>query len=49
MSIAAVRKDGALSHDFEALFHHLYVPGAEDVRVLAISHAQRGMRPPLRA
>jgi plasmid stabilization system protein ParE len=30
-------------------YHVYYVPGTEDVRVLAIWHAQRGVGPPLRA
>ena len=30
-------------------YHVYYVPGTEEVRVLAIWHAQRGVGPPLRA
>ena len=30
-------------------YHVYYVPGLEDVRVLAVWHAQRGVGPPLRA
>jgi plasmid stabilization system protein ParE len=30
-------------------YHVCYVAGAEDVRVLAIWHAERGVGPPLRA
>ena len=30
-------------------YHVYYVPGANEVRVLAVWHAQRGVGPPLRA
>jgi plasmid stabilization system protein ParE len=30
-------------------YHVYYVPGADEVRVLAVWHAQRGVGPPLRA
>jgi plasmid stabilization system protein ParE len=30
-------------------YHVYYVPGSDDVRVLAIWHARRGIGPPLRA